>query len=74
MAREMINDEMMEQIVGGNINYTWRNGTGTCGLNGNYDYSFDNKSDFVNGVKKYYNQGMSDSEILDALLSDGIIY
>lgn len=74
MAREMLNEEMLEDVVGGNITYKWRNGVGSCGLNGNYNYTFSNKSAFVAAVMKYYSQGMNDAQILAALVNDGVIH
>ena len=71
--RELLNDEMLETVSGGNITFTWRYQKGTCGLNGDYSYSFTNRSAFLAKIKECYGQGMNDAETLSALLSAGII-
>jgi len=72
--RTMIDENSLEEIVGGNITYTWRNGTGTCGLNGNNTYTFSDKTAFLNAVKQYYTKGMSDQELLNKLIGAGVIH
>ena len=72
--RDMINEDALESIVGGNITFDWDGTVGHCGLNGDKSYTFDSRSEFVDAVVKCYNAGMSDSECLDKLIQDGIIY
>lgn len=72
--RIQLNDEMMETVTGGNITFTWRYERGTCGLNGDYSYSFDNREQFLGKIKECYANGMNDAQTIDALLAAGIIW
>ncbi len=73
--RTQINDEMLEEVVGGNLTYTWFGGEGTCGLNNNNKWKFTDKTKFVNFMKDcMQNKGMSDVDTLKAMQAAGIIW
>ncbi len=72
--RIQLNDEILESVSGGNITFTWRYGKGTCGLNGDYSYSFDDRNAFLAKIKECYANGMNDSQTIDALVAAGIIH
>lgn len=72
--RMEINDEALENVVGGNITFDWDGKVGHCGLNGDKSYTFSSRNDFVAAVTACYKAGMSDSECLQKLLSDGVIH
>lgn len=69
-----INDEALEQVVGGNITFDWDGKVGHCGLNGAKNYTFNSRSDFVAAVTACYKAGMTDAETLQKLASDGVIH
>ena len=70
--RKEINEDTLEMIVGGKVTYTWGNGHGTCGLNGNNKYQFDDLDEFENFVNTH--PDLRNGYLLDALLAAGIIY
>ena len=72
--RVQLSEEMMESVTGGNITFTWRYEHGTCGLNGDYSYEFDDRGAFLGKVKECYANGMNDAQTIDALLDAGIIW
>ena len=72
--RVMLNDDMMGSVVGGNITFDWDGKVGHCGLNGDKSYTFDSRSEFVNAVTACYKEGLSDSECLQRLIDNGVIY
>jgi len=73
--RMQINDDMLEEVVGGNLTYTWFGGQGTCGLNGNNKWKFSDKATFEAFMKDcMQNKGMSDVDTLKAMLAAGIIW
>lgn len=73
--REQISEDRLEEVVGGNLTYTWMGGQGTCGLNGNNKYKFTDKAKFESFMKDcMVNKGMSDTETLKALGAAGIIW
>jgi len=73
--REMISEEKLDVIVGGNITYTWDGSEGTCGLSGNNKWKFNNKTDFEDMmVDCMVNKGMSDVDTLKAMVQAGIIW
>ncbi len=41
-----LNDENLEEVSGGNLTYTWFGGQGTCGLNNNNVWKFEDKQLF----------------------------
>ncbi len=71
--RTQLNDEMLETVTGGNITFTWRYGQGTCGLNGDYSYSFTDRGAFLAKIKECYANGMNDVQTIAALAAAGII-
>ena len=76
MANRMqINDDMLEEVVGGNLTYTWFGGQGTCGLNNNNKWKFSNKVKFESFMKDcMQNKGMTDVQTLQAMAAAGIIW
>ena len=70
-----VDDEMLDNVVGGNLTYTWFGGQGTCGLNNNNKWGFTDKEAFETMMKDcMINKGMTDIDTLKALLSAGIIH
>ena len=72
--RISLSDELVENVAGGRITFTWRFQEGTCGINGDNEYSFTNRDEFLATVKDLFAQGMNDQEVIDAMLSDGVIH
>ena len=72
--REIVADELLDGVVGGNITYTWMNGQGRCGLGGNNKFTFTDKGRFESFMTDcMVNKGMNDVQTLQALYSAGII-
>ena len=72
--RVQLDDELLEDVVGGNLTYTWFGGQGTCGLNNN-KWKFTDKTKFeamLNDCMR--NKGMSDVDTLKAMLAAGVIW
>ena len=70
-----IDEDLLDEVVGGNITYTWYGGQGTCGLNNNNKWKFSDKATFESFMKDcLQNKGMSDVETLKAMLAAGIIW
>lgn len=70
-----LNDEMLDEVVGGNLTYTWFGGQGTCGLNNNNKWEFTDKDRFVSFMKDcMINKKMTDVETLQAMVAAGIIW
>lgn len=73
--RIQLDDQMLEDVVGGNITYTWFGGQGTCGLNNNNKWKFSDKAKFESFMKDcLQNKGMSDVDTLKAMVAAGIIW
>lgn len=72
--RKEIDENVLESIVGGNITFDWDGHVGHCGLNGDKSYTFNSRSQFVSAVQKCYSAGMSDSECLNKLIDDKVVY
>ena len=73
--RIQLDDEMLEDVVGGNLTYTWFGGQGTCGLNNNNKWKFTDKVKFESFMKDcMQNKKMSDVDTLKAMLAAGIIW
>lgn len=73
--RKLVSEEQLENIVGGNLTYTWYSGKGTCGLNGNNKWSFDDKEAFEDMLNECMREkGMSDVDTLKAMVAAGIIW
>jgi len=73
--RIQLDDQMLEDVVGGNITYTWFGGQGTCGLNNNNKWKFSDKAKFESFMRDcLQNKGMSDVETLKAMVAAGIIW
>jgi len=73
--RKLISEELLDDVVGGNLTYTWYGGQGTCGLNNNNKFHFSDKSRFESYMKDcFQNKGMSDVDTLRAMLAEGIIW
>lgn len=72
--RKEIPEEQLEDVVGGNLTYTWYGGKGTCGLNGNNKWTFTNKTLFESTLNECMREkGMTDVETLKYMQSHGII-
>ena len=72
MEKIELYDQEAEAVSGGKITYTWDGKTGTIGINGNNAFILVSKEAFVNYYKSV--QGtMKDSEVLNNLLSQGVI-
>ena len=70
-----IDEELLDEVVGGNLTYTWFGGQGTCGLNNNNKWKFTNKELFESFMKDcMQNKGMTDVETLKAMKAAGIIW
>lgn len=70
-----IPEERLEDIVGGNLTYTWFGGQGTCGLNNNNKWVFSDKQAFESMMTDcMINQGMTDVDTLKAMVDAGIIW
>lgn len=72
MARIELNDQVLEDVSGGNITYTWDGTSGTIGIDGDNRFVLLDKAAFVS----YYNSvkgTMKDSQILTNLFNQGII-
>ena len=66
-----LNDEELDLVSGGDITYTWKDGKGTIGLDGNNPFILVDKQaflDYFNSVKGT----MTDGQILRNLLAMGI--
>ena len=75
MAKRVeLNNDMLENVVGGNITFDWDGHIGHCGLNGDKSYTFNDRSEFIGFAKKCHSQGLSDAECLQAMIDNGIIY
>ena len=73
--RVQLNDEMLDDVVGGNLTYTWYGGQGTCGLNNNNKWKFKDKALFESTMKDcMQNKGMTDVETLKYMLAQKIIW
>ena len=73
--RIQLDDEMLEDVAGGNLTYTWFGGQGTCGLNNNNKWKFTDKVKFESFMKDcMQNKKMSDVDTLKAMLAAGIIW
>lgn len=70
-----IDEELLDEVVGGNLTYTWFGGKGTCGLNNNNKWKFSNKETFETFMKDcMQNKGMNDVETLKAMVAAKIIW
>lgn len=69
--RVELNEEALENVVGGTITYTWNGEVGTIGINDYNPFVLVDKAAFI----EYYNSvkgTMSDGAILNQLLAKGI--
>ena len=70
-----LNDEILEDVVGGNLTYTWFGGEGTCGLNNNNKWHFKDKELFESFMVDCMRvKGMTDVDTMKAMLAAGIIW
>lgn len=70
-----ISDELLDSVVGGNLTYTWFGGQGTCGLNDNNVFKFNDKEKFETFMNDCFrNKHMTDVETLKAMLAAKIIW
>ena len=72
--RVELNDELMENVIGGTITFDWDGKVGHCGLNGDKSYTFTSRGDLIAFCKVCHSKGMTDAECLNALIENGIIY
>ena len=71
----LIDEELLDEVVGGNLTYTWFGGQGTCGLNNNNKWKFSDKVKFESFMQDcLQNKKMSDVDTLKAMLGQGIIW
>jgi hypothetical protein len=70
--RIQIDENALNNVVGGKVTYTWGNGKGTCGLNGKNTYKFDSLEKFEAFVGAH--PELRNGYLLDAMVSAGIIY
>lgn len=66
-------DEMLNDVVGGQITYTWDGTVGTIGINGNNPFILVNKEAFIEYYNKVKGTGMKESTVLNNLLKQKII-
>ena len=71
--RMKISEEVLEDITGGQITYTWDGTTGTIGSNGNNPFILVDKAAFVSYYNSVKGQGLSDAEILTNLIKQGVV-
>lgn len=70
-----LNEENLEDVSGGNLTYTWFGGQGTCGLNNNNVWKFENKEVFESVMTDcMINKGMTDVETLKLMKAQRIIH
>lgn len=72
MVKEMLFDENLEDISGGQITYTWDGTSGTLGLNGKNTYLLLDKTAFLN----YYKSAQattSEADMIRYMRENGII-
>ncbi len=70
-----IKDELLEDVVGGNLTYTWFGGQGTCGLNNNNKWKFNDKAKFEAFMNEcMIEKGMDDVETLKEMVAAKIIW
>ena len=72
--RVEITGKELEQVAGGYINYTWdcNTKTGTCGLQGQYNFKFDDYDGFKQFIRDH--DGLSDVLMLTELYKAGYIW
>ncbi len=61
--RNLINEEELDLVNGGQITYTWNGTEGSLGINGNNPYVLVNKDKFLS----YYNKHKDDTSELDII-------
>lgn len=71
--RIKLNEEMLEEVIGGTITFDWDGRNGHCGLNGDKSYNFDSREEFIAAVKQCHRDGLTDAECLQSLIQNGII-
>lgn len=69
--REIISEELLDDVNGGKISYTWDGNVGTIGIDGKNPYILVDKAAFV-AYYKSVEGTMSDGAILNQLLKKGI--
>ena len=73
--RKLIDEELTNDIVGGNLTYTWMGGVGTCGLNFNHKWKFTDKALFEQYMDTYMrDQHYSDVDTLKVMIANGVIW
>lgn len=68
-----LKDQELENVVGGEITYTWDGTVGTLGINGNNPYILLDKDAFVSYYKSVRGTGVKEKAVLSYLLANGII-
>jgi len=71
--REQLLDEELNQVTGGEITYTWNGTIGNIGINGNNPFILLDKAAFISYYNSVKGTGIKESQILNHLLSAGII-
>lgn len=75
MSRVIIGDDNLDNVVGGALSYRWRKATkGQVGINGNYTHVFTDKAAFEAKVGECVSQGMTDVQMMEALIAAHIIW
>ncbi len=67
-----INDELLGDVSGGAITYTWDGNQGSLGMNGRNPYQLLNKDAFLKVYNEMFGKS-SDAEIIKELFKQGII-
>lgn len=68
-----LTDEMLENVVGGEITYTWDGTQGTIGINGYNPFILLNKDAFITYYNSVKGTGITEAEVLTYLLQKGYI-
>ena len=71
--RTEICDEMLNDVVGGEITYTWDGTIGTIGINNNNPFILLDKAAYIEYYNSVKGTGIKESAVLTNLLKMGII-
>lgn len=69
----MISEEELDNVVGGEITYTWDGSQGTIGINGNNPFILLDKAAFTSYYNSVKGSGITEAQVLNNLLAKGII-
>lgn len=68
-----LSDEMLENVVGGEITYTWDGSQGTIGINGYNPFILLDKDAFISYYNSVKGSGITEAEVLTYLFNNKII-